>query len=220
MFQKISVYSSIILILLSSCIYTSSASEEDNFPITAFEFNEECPKVCWLGIQPSITTRSDAVAIISSSDQIVQESLQIRESGLKFEWFTDRQKRSAAWVIVAIKNDMVNSLSFGILHPITVGDFIEVFGEPNEISIELTEAPDARYIYYVLYYPELQVMIEAHNYNFSAPNASDIPKGVIINRDFDDDRLPIWLSKKYADRQPWLGYGQTEKYLPDKPPAP
>lgn len=210
----------LMLIFLSSCAIPPARSGEGNFPITAFEFNEECPKVCWLGIQPGITTRSDAVAIISSSDHIVQESLQISESGLKFEWFTDRQKRSAAWVIVAIKNDRVHSLSFGILHPITVGDFIEVFGEPNEISIELIEAPDARFIYYVLYYPEIQVMIEVHNYDFSAPNVNDIPKGLSINRDFDDDRLPIWLSKKYADRQPWLGYGQTEKYLLDKPPAP
>lgn len=89
-----------------------------------------------------------------------------------------------------------------------------VFGEPDEISISLEIPADAIYINYILYFSDIQVMMDVDTYVFSGPAASDSPKFLGINLEFDGDELAAWRAEKYAGRQPWLGYGRINEYLP------
>jgi hypothetical protein len=165
-------------------------------------------------IQPGVTTRKEAWEFLQSSEQVDQKSIRSNESGFGFSWFVDRQKKFYYKVGIGTENDVVSALSFQLLKNIALGDLIAVFGEPSEISIADSDAPDAIYLYYILYYPEIQVMIDVHNYDYSGPQANDFPRFLGINLEFDGDKLPNWQGGKYADRQPWLGYGHIEEYLP------
>jgi hypothetical protein len=134
--------------------------------------------------------------------------------GLDFRGLLTGKKKLYYQVGIGTENDVVSALSFQLLKKISLGDLIAVFGEPSEISIADSDAPDAIYLYYILYYPEIQVMIDVHNYDYSGPQANDFPLFLGINLEFDGDKLPNWQARKYADRQPWLGYGHIEEYLP------
>lgn len=210
MIQKI-IYSLITALLLSGCILEP---DNNNFSINAFDLSEECPNVCWLRIQPNITLRDEAITILNSNSQVAQETLHIVESDLRFLWFTNNQTPHYSRIRVATDNSIVSSISFVNLYPITVGDFIMLFGEPDEISISLEVPPDAIYINYILYFSDIQVMMDVVTSDFSGPKASDSPKFLGINLEFDGDELVAWRAEKYTSRQPWLGYGHIKDYLP------
>jgi hypothetical protein len=211
--KKILGFSAVLfaLFLLSGC---AGAPAENEPPINAFELSEKCPKVCWMGIQPGVTTQSETLRILESSGQIDQRSVEKRESRLLFPWFVDKNKNLYYTVGIDIENDVVSWLSFLLFKNISLRDFILAFGEPDEISIARKDAPDDIYLYYILYYSEKQIMIEVLTWDFSGPQANDFPRFLGINLEFDGDKLPKWKGEKYAERKPWLGYGHIEEYLP------
>ena len=167
-----------------------------------------------MGIQPGVTTRKEAWEFLQSSEWVDQKSIRSSEYGFGFSWFVDRQKKFYYKVGIGTENDVVSALSFQLFKNISLEDLIAMFGEPSEISIADSDAPDAIYLYYILYYPEIQVMIDGHNYDYTGPQANDFPRFLGINLEFNGDKLPNWQGGKYVDRQPWLGYGHIEEYLP------
>lgn len=167
-----------------------------------------------MGIQPGVTTRKDAWEFIQSSKQVDKKSIRSSESGFEFQWFFGKLKTSYLQVGIGTENGAVSALSFLLLNEITLDELITVFGEPDKISIAREDASDDIYLYYILYYPKIQVMIDVVTHDFSGPQAGDFPNFLGINPEFDGNKLPNWQARKYVDRQPWLGYGHIEEYLP------
>ena len=117
--KKMLIFSAILLVfsLLSSCTNTPA---EDEPPINAFELSEQCPRVCWMGIQPGITTRKEAWEFLQSSEQVDQKSIRSSESGFGFSWFVDRQKKFYYKVGIGTENDVVSVLSFQLFKNIAL----------------------------------------------------------------------------------------------------
>jgi len=97
--------------------------------------------------------------LLIASGLIDQQSIKYTEYGIAVKWYMDPKSTSfSTWVNIYVSDNDVNVKSIAFvenLYPYTVKDFIELLGEPDEISIAVRDAPDARYLKYALYYTSL-----------------------------------------------------------------
>jgi len=99
--------------------------------------------------------------------------------------------------------------------PYTVKDFIELLGEPDEISIAVRDAPDARYLKYALYYTSLNTFFYTSTRGkMIGPDPGDTIADMYLDTNLDDDNLPFWIIRDNKRLQPWLGYGHLDDYFP------
>jgi len=54
-----------------------------------FQFNEQCPHGCWLGINPGTTTAAEAKAILQASNQIDKQDYTEFDKGIDAVWKPD-----------------------------------------------------------------------------------------------------------------------------------
>ncbi len=85
--RKIFAITSIIFLLfLISCQSRSDRLNTEllrasRASMDSFKFNENCLHICWLGINPSITTAEEAKHILKESSQIDNQWYQVSDSG-------------------------------------------------------------------------------------------------------------------------------------------
>jgi hypothetical protein len=195
--------------LLASC-----ASESVAPP---FVYNQKCPHICWLGINPSITTADETRTLLRSSSQIDQNSYTEDESGIKAEWSTKQNGVLSARVGIVLSNGTVKSINFLFTTDVNIQEFVDLLGEPNEISIKKVEAAEVTYFEYIMYYTVSKALIYASTTDKNGPNTADPIDIVYLNIDPDDPDAPKWLLEHQELRQPWLGFGHLEEYLEKRP---
>lgn len=196
------------MLLLTSCSLhlssnSSQRSEVDQPSINTFETSDLCPHVCWLGIHPGTTSEDEALDLIMTSDQIENGFTQKIDNTIQVYWYSDENKTIGSSVTLSLSNGIVESIYIGPLEPFTVKDFIELWGEPSEISIRLEKGMhDEKLMIYSLYYPSLSTKLLVFPGNMAGPNPNDQINLLAINIELND-----------SNRQPWKGYNQIEDYL-------
>jgi hypothetical protein len=109
---------------------------------------------------------------------------------------------------IHFENGLVKSISFGgMLY--TIDDFINLLGEPDEISISVQLA-EVNFIHYAIYFSTRKVLITVSPGNRNGPDPKDAIFGLELNAEFDNSTLPTG----WGSIRPWLGYGHIKDYLP------
>lgn len=198
------VFLGLLLLLLTSCRSFS--------PIEAFDVSENCPHVCWLGINPGVTTSTEATTIINKSNQIRQKSIIENKTGIQAGWFTTNSFPNR--IGIYFKNDLVKQISVSNIHPLSVGDLVEILGKPDEIGININKAADSTYVDYILFYSSRQSAIFAFTISNNGPDPTDGIDFLILTDELNREDSPKWLIEKYQIRQPWLGFGHLRDYFP------
>jgi len=200
------IFIGLFLLLLTSC--------QSSSPIEAFDVSKNCPHVCWLGINPGVTTEADTKAILNKSNQIKQRSIIEDESGIQAEWYPVNSFPNR--VGITIENGFAKQISISNVYPLTVGDLVSLFGEPDEIGISINLAADATYVDYILFYSTWQSAIFAFTINNNGPDPKDTIDILMLIDKLDLNNSPKWLVEKYVIRQPWLGFGHLKDYFPGR----
>jgi hypothetical protein len=184
--------------------------------IESFEVNERCPHLCWLGINPGATTVEEANAILKSSNRINQQSLQSSIDG-RIEWYAGKLDTFRWSVGVPTKNGLVESINFGNgWAPFVLSDFINLLGEPDEISIRVERPADAIYITYTVFFAKTNTRIFVNVGNDHGPDPNDRVNGLFLNTDFYGGDFSNQYIELINSQQPWKGYGHLKEYLPDQ----
>jgi hypothetical protein len=202
----------ILLVTLSA--YGCAISFGKQSPIDAFEVNENCPNVCWLGINPGRTILDDAIKILSSSGEIDQgRFFKISEDGVQTVWkigglFTAHTSD----VYVSAEDGLVKSISLGPVSTLTMGDFVHLFGEPDKIIIRIDKTIDGGDILmYSVFFSSYKASIFVYPGNQNGPTAQDTVASLVLNADFT---YPSSFDE--VVQQTWLGYGHLKDYLPEQ----
>lgn len=201
----------ILFLLLTSCVKIPASPP--------FVYNKECLHVCWLGINPSVTTVDEAKALVGSSSQIDQATYIEDEDGFRIEWHTKQMGVNPARVGIITENGKVKSITFLFPSSVKVQEFIDLLGEPDEISIQKVEAAELTYYEYVIYYTKPKIIIFAFTRDEDGPHLEDSVDIMYLDIDLDNSDGPSWLLKHKALRQPWLGFGRADEYLRYEFPA-
>src|SRR5689334_6771885 len=96
----------IVLLFLLFLVGCQSRSDRLNTELSrasyasmnSFKFNEQCPHICWLGINPSTTTADQAKHILKTSNQIDKQWHQVSNAGFITEWYPGKSKHFSSSV--------------------------------------------------------------------------------------------------------------------------
>jgi len=195
---------------------TPAPTNPPSVPMSSvFTYNQKCPHVCWLGINPGVTTAEEARTILNSSSQIDQTSYISNGEGFRFVWNSRYPLKNR--VSIAVKNGIVQDIYIDFYTIVKIQEFIDLIGQPDEISIRKVQVPDARFIDYILYYTSMNALIFVSTNNETGPDIEDSVNFLNLNIAPDDPSLPMWISEQNEFRQPWLGFGHLEEYLKNRP---
>ncbi len=182
-------------------------------PVTSpFVYNEQCPHLCWLNINPGITTMDEAQELLSNSRQI--SDIVKDEKGISIEWRNKQMGKGTtdAYVGIVGENRLVSTVNFLFSGNITVKNFIDLLGEPDEISV-IKDITEVIYVEYVLYYRKANILIYATDWDLTGPKMSDPVGMVYLNLNLNSSDIPSWVIHHQNLRQPWLGFGKMDEYL-------
>ncbi len=175
----------LLLFLLAGCQFVVPSSDQVNKQATppamkSFEYSAECPHVCWLGINPGVTTAENAKALLADSLQINQAFLQVSKNEIFAVWLAGENNTYPSNIDVQISAGIVQSISIGAM-PFTMNDFINLLGEPTEINIRLMHAADSIYVEYEVYYSKQRIDIQVSPASRSGPEPTDPISGLWLN---------------------------------------
>ena len=178
-----------------------------------FAYNQECPHICWLGINPGVSTMDEARKLLSGSRQF--SPIDEDDTGFRIKWHTKQMSEKTADVYVGIvgESGIVNSVNFLFPANVTVKNFIELLGEPDDISVMKQETAEITYVEYVLYYTQEKVLISSNTKDLTGPEVNNPLSVVYLNIDLSSNNLPNWISDQISLRQPWLGFRKMDEYL-------
>jgi hypothetical protein len=201
-----------LLLLIDACNTNMPNSAQARVPrLEAFKVDSKCPHVCWLGINPGVTSSEDALAILMASNEIDHASFFKRsESRIQTEWKTDKSNLYSADVWVNFEAGLVQSINFGTMAPFRMKDLISLLGEPDEILIRLDHTTDGGDIVtYATYSSTIRTTIYVYPGSRDGPNSEDFIDSLVLNSDLV---FPIGFKK--VQPQQWRGYGHLRDYLP------
>jgi hypothetical protein len=177
-----------------------------------FVYNQDCPHICWLNINPGVATMEDVQKLLNGSKQI--SYLDKDDSGFRIKWHTKQMSERTADVYVGVvgENGIVSAVNLLFPGNITVKNFIDLLGEPDEISV-IKDVAEVIYIDYILYYRKANALIYATDWDLTGPKMTDPVSIVYLNLDLSSSNLPNWVIRHQNLRQPWLGFGKMNEYL-------
>jgi hypothetical protein len=200
-----------LTLLLASCLPRSAQPTAtrvivDYVPsLSSFQSSEECPDICWLGMHAGKTSADEAMHLIKGSDEIDQQFTRVFDNSIEAFWFPEKTHTLDSTASVIIKGDLVESIFIAPVKPFKVIDAIDLWGEPDEISIKLKEGQrNEVFTVYSLYYTQFNTVVVISPGSLTGPDPENFIYLIGINVEFGNDQ-----------RQPWLGYGQIKYYLPD-----
>ena len=188
--------------------------------------NPVCKPPCWENITPGVTTKADALAILSKIDAVDQPIIDKNQPFLQFDDEIDFHiyKDLSSQGFMDILKDRVSMIGFGPKLDIKLLDAIRLFGPPQSVLVV-----HAGEIYAVtLINPHAGI---AYGYNFN-DQATEIKPGdeISIVDFFDPKQYQLFLNygifsyfQMSADEasqrmQPWKGYGAIGQYLTPNSP--
>jgi hypothetical protein len=199
------------LLLLTSCATISHTGSIDSVPPIrdVLDTREACPHLCWLGINPGATATGQAKTLIGNSNSIDQQWTRVSDSDLFARWFVGGSRSSTCTIGIQLEKGVVQSISLGPM-PYTVGDMVEIIGQPDQIAITQLTAPDQPYFTYALYYVNRRVTVDVHTTSTNGPQPTDKGYDLWLNAEF----YAVTHPQEWGKPQSWLGYGHIQEYLP------
>jgi hypothetical protein len=179
--------------------------------LNTLQLNEQCPHLCWLGINPGVTTYQEAKTIMSSSDQIDQKRLEVTPSEISAAvWHSDPTDFYDGNAAITFENGIVKTIILGVPQ-LRIKDITKLIGEPDKISYFVVDVADGpgKIAVSAIYFSSHKIMITTGD-DWSGPDPDNQIDGLYLNTEFNNTILP-----DYRPIQPWLGYGHIEEYLPD-----
>ncbi len=201
----------LFLLLLTSCQPVPSTIAPPR--IDGFEFNDNCPHMCWLGINPGTTTEAELRKMLSDPARFRETMPLVDKAGIQIVWFSGEGKSNPVMMTIRLINGAVGQISFFNMTRYSLQDFLNTLGEPKSISIRYAPG-DAIYIEYAIYYPSQKMMIWNTSSTGHGPEPEDTIEYLMLNIEMNDDNIPRQLSDLNKSQQPWLGYGHLNDYLP------
>ena len=191
----------LFLIFCTGCqLLPDSGILNSLFPFAAgFDAGEKCPYLCWLGINPGVTTEVQAKAILAASSQIRPIPLPPTDK-LLMRWGPQNFNDVDHVVEIYFEKGLVKTINFtGV--PYKLGDFVKLMGQPDKIRISVVRSRfDAAYL---VFYSSRRVMIDVTDSTGLEPE--DSVGSLYLNSDFDKIPPSIW-----GPDQPWPGYGDLK----------
>jgi hypothetical protein len=172
--------------------------------VEAFQFNEKCPHLCWLGINPGVTTAEDAYKIVSTSAQVNRSSLEATDTGILVNWFTEKTRKLNSRVYVRLEKGVVSTISFQGMAPFVLKDLVTLIGEPDGINIDMNIYGNIMEMPYGAYYYSKLILISADSAD-TGLNPNDPINTLVLNLTYDQ--------KIFRN---WVGYGHLAEYFKGK----
>lgn len=171
--------------------------------VEAFQFNEQCPHLCWLGINPGVTTLEEAKTIVQSTDS-VDPNMEITETGIVLKWHTEKTKKLISSVYIRFDQGVVASIAFQEMAPFNLKNFIDIAGDPTGVNIDMNIYGDIMEMPYGAYYAPGKILVGA-NAADTGLNPNDPVSSLILNVAYEEK-----LFRK------WVGYGHLAEYFAGK----
>lgn len=172
--------------------------------VSAFTAGDACPHGCWMGINPGVTKKDEALALLKASDQIDQ-NMEVTDTGIVTHWFTEKTKKYSAQAYVRFDESGVSkSISLTDTSPFMLKDLLAIFGDPSGINIDMNIYGNVMEMPYGAYYFAREALISA--------DATEL--GIQPNDAVHDIFLNVPYNK--ALFRPWEGYGHLAEYFKGK----
>ena len=171
--------------------------------IEAFEFNDQCPHLCWLGINPGVTTLEEAHTILSASDQI-DPNMEVSDTGIIAKWFADKDKKLISSVYVRFDQGVAASMVFRNMAPFALKDIIDLLGDPDGVNIDMNIYGDIMEMPYGAYYFSQRILVSSEAAD-TGLNPNDPVTSLVANVPYDEK-----IFRK------WVGYGHLAEYFEGK----
>jgi hypothetical protein len=193
--------------------------------LSGLDFSDNCPRTCWLGIQPGVTTVYEAITLLEENNQIgkqffydqgaevrevpIQEDyrmsekvLYLADNSIGVKWFKGENKSFSVGVWLIIENSIVKSIQ--IIQPdVQIGYIIDLLGKPDGIVIGVHESEVYSFIYYTIYYTEKKLAVNVMHGSPNSPASNEFVESIFLGEDETPENI-----------QHWLGYGRLNEYLP------
>jgi hypothetical protein len=171
----------LLLIVLTGCQLTPHSIMEKNVvpSIYGFDFSQNCPHGCWLGINPGITTADEAKSTIQASSQVDKQQFLEFPDGIIAGWYPKNSTNATCTVGLRFEKGVVDTLYVTNLD-YTVKDFVGILGQPDLIKINVQKGI-VDLMAYSIYFSSRKVMIGVLTADLSGPAPSDTGLTVWLN---------------------------------------
>lgn len=186
---------------------TVPATPDFHTSLDAFSINDQCPHICWLGINPGVTTVEEARTLLQASDQVDQKNFYQTATYIQTNWFFE-EKTWYCQAFISFSQGRVKKVD--LCTTFTLDEAIHLFGEPDQIKIGIYSSPHEAVVAYALYYSARKTLLWIVSYGWDGPNPHDNVQSIILNTDGTNE-----FGYESDVVQPWLGYGHIKDYLPD-----
>jgi hypothetical protein len=214
-----------IVVILFTLIITGCNinAKSNNKSLEAFEFSQNCPNGCFLGMKPLVTTLTEANHILQSSPNIDQTTISILHDGgliltenpddeaveqmkegdiLQAAWLPIDNKDFGFYTHITVVDDRIDKIDAQPLST-TIGDFVNILGEPDKIQVHGEQPPDADYwISYSMFFSKWRVQLHVFAASIEGPKPDDEIYFVILNQKINE---PNWYE--------WKGYKNMKVYM-------
>lgn len=180
------------------------------------QFSEQCPHLCWLSINPGVTSARDANAILRASNRVDQTMLTTSEMKISADWYADSAQTLPSSFTITLEGERVKTIALGD-PPYRLTDVVDLIGEPTEISFTLMREAEGTETLYSVYFARQRVQIVVFPGGWIGPEPDHHVAQIWLNVEFTSATLPSW----WGSIQRWRGYGHINDYLPgvEVPPA-
>jgi hypothetical protein len=204
----------LLLIFINGCGRAESASYASTASLSkpdfsnkhfmeTFTFNDSCPNVCFFGINTNITTRDEAMSILSGVSSIDKTSIAIKENQIFAIWYPENNKEDPSLIYIGLDDNKLTQINISQV-VMTVGDFTDIIGEPDFIAVFNNKYPEVGdQLMYALYFTKWKLDIDSGPDKKVGPQKTDRLFSITINSN-------IINMIKF---QPWKGYGNINEYM-------
>jgi hypothetical protein len=154
----------ILLVLLAACSPPPNLRDATMWQDDSLLTGEPCAAPCWQGITPGETSWTEARIFIEDLVPEGQRQFQEQEGQIGGIWRTSETEQFCCAIVSnsgpsVDENDIVDYIQVRLAPNVTLGELIEVLGEPTYVVNGEEVSEDQAYI--VLLYPDVPVIIYA-----------------------------------------------------------
>jgi hypothetical protein len=154
----------ILLVLLAACSPPPNLRDATMWQDESLITGEPCAAPCWLGITPGVTSWREARTIVEDLVPEAQLQVEDQEGQIGAIWRTAETEQFCCAIVsnydeAVDENDVVDYIQIRLAPNVTLGELIEVHGEPSYVVNGEEVSEDQAYI--VLLYPDIPVIAYA-----------------------------------------------------------
>jgi hypothetical protein len=184
-----------------------------------------CDAPCWYGITPGLTDSWSTYEMLSQITGVDLDSMQTGTVGggaISYESWNFQLPVEDSMVTFYFENDIVNAITVLTVDSLTLEDFFEKFGEPDQYWTKIGHGDYSDYLDVLLFYPEEGYLVEmVIDFTVDATQVEIKEKTPILGVTFFDPAqynelltTNILINQPVKAREgtfiPWTGYGAIE----------